>query len=214
MRNDHNYTVYALAAFALFFCMALISSQLVGCAGAEPEPEFSLEEAEERAEADTSEGGSGPDSLREPVADETSYIYVYICGAVARPGVYELKEGSRIYELLSSCGGFLPEADSLFLNQAQPLSDGEKVYVPLLGEDAAGHLSEGQAAFKAEDDLVNINTAGVADLTSISGIGQSRAADIIAYREANGAFGRIEDIMNVPGIKEGLFAKIREKIKV
>ncbi len=201
MRNDHNYTVYALAAFALFFCMAFVSAQLTGCSGPQSESVLSLEESDDETDASP----EAQDDI--PVMRDESSIFVYICGAVERPGVYELPDESRIYELLSRCGGYLPEADHTYLNQAEQLSDGEKIFVPKAGEGAADETAP------PADERVNINTADTSLLTTISGIGPSRAADIVSYREANGNFAGIEDIMKVPGIKEGLFSRIKDQIK-
>lgn len=140
---------------------------------------------------------SGTDSI---------FYCVYICGSVMNPGVYELEAGSRIYDVINLAGGVLEDADIDVINQAEKISDGQKIYVPRYGENSR------------EDDntggLVNINTADIAGLTTLPGIGEARAKDIISYRESAGKFARIEDIMNVTGIKEAAFNKIKEYICV
>lgn len=154
-------------------------------------------------------------------------LCVYICGAVERPGVYEMPEGSRVYELVNKAGGLSGGAAADYINQAELLSDGGRVYIPTVGEiedqSASAKLSGIQISggagsspdhMGASSGKVNINTADAVSLQSINGIGASRAADIVAYREANGPFSEIEDIMKVPGIKDGLFARIRDSITV
>ncbi len=148
---------------------------------------------------------------------------VHICGAVKNPGVYVMGEGSRIFQAIEMAGGFQEDADQDYLNQADLLSDGGRVYVPTRDEveEAGGgkFLSAGALNGQQEDtnkgsSLVNINTAGEELLCTLSGVGSSRAKSIIAYREQNGAFKKIEDIMNVEGIKDGLFQKIKDSITV
>lgn len=147
-----------------------------------------------------------------------SRIIVHICGAVVNPGVYSLACGSRIYQAIEEAGGFTGQADPDYLNQAESLQDGVKLYVPTREETAQGFLKmERQGiSLQAQEQtgLVNINTAGEKELCTLAGIGSSKAKSIIAYREANGTYDRIEDIMKVEGIKEGLFAKIRDDITV
>lgn len=145
---------------------------------------------------------------------------VYLCGAVKRPGVYTLQAGDRLYEAVEMAGGFQENAFEEYVNQARTLQDGEQIYIPTKEEAEEVLLLEqqpensGGLSQPKKDGLVNINTADVEDLCTLKGIGMSRAEDIVAYREANGAFEKIEDIKNVTGIKEGLFQKIKDKITV
>lgn len=144
---------------------------------------------------------------------------VHICGAVNSPGVYTLEANSRIYQAVERAGGFREDADPDYLNQAGLIMDGMKIYIPTESEveNADGinswwETEDGGMAKKSS--LVNINTAGEDLLCSLPGIGSSKAKSIIAYREKNGAFQKIEDIMNVEGIKDGLFQKIKDSITV
>jgi competence protein ComEA len=137
-------------------------------------------------------------------------IFVYVCGAVGKAGVYELDEGSRLYEAIELAGGMSEDADTTYLNMARVLTDGEQVVVYTVTEALNLKAEEAQAKL----GLVNINTADLTELTTISGIGESRAKAIIDYREKNGAFSSIEDIKNVDGIKDGLFSKIKDKITI
>jgi len=142
-------------------------------------------------------------------ADENdSTIFVHICGEVVKPGVYELPEGSRLYELLQRAGGYTSLADTDALNQAQLLQDSQKIEVKSVLQETAGN---GENA-GTESALININSADANELQKLSGVGASRAADILEYRQKNGPFVKIEDIMKVPGIKEGMFSKIKDQI--
>lgn len=152
-------------------------------------------------------------------AEKDAVIYVDIGGAVCNPGVYALAADARVYEGIEAAGGLLPEAYTKALNQAQLLSDGEKVYVPTAEEwEGAGQENAAfESAFQTQeqdDGLININTADADKLCELPGVGESRAQAIIAYREENGPFTDIAQIQNVSGIKSGLFSKIRDLIKV
>lgn len=172
------------------------------------------------------------ETVAEPEEERQAAVcVVHICGAVNHPGVYTLDSGSRIYQVVECAGGFREDAREDYLNQAGPISDGMKIYVPTVEEtrevawteisDSTGiiereagtspdHAPEGSNG----GGLIDINTAGESLLCTLPGVGSSKAKSIIAYREANGAYQKIEDIMNVEGIKEGLFQKIRDSITV
>lgn len=131
-------------------------------------------------------------------------LCIYICGAVKVPGVYYLSPGSRVCDALDAAGGATDEAQLNVINLADYVCDGQKIYVPCAADTAGG--------INQDDGYVNINTAGVSELITLPGIGESRAKDIIAYRTQNGPFASIEDIMKVPGIKEAAFGKIKDMI--
>lgn len=151
-------------------------------------------------------------------------IYIYICGAVAAPGVYPMAPGSRVYELIEAAGGLLAEADERQLNQAGLLEDGQQITVYTKEETAAGLQGDFPGAIDAEESgsgekgetrgRVNLNTAGEEELMTLNGIGEARAKAILKYREENGGFRSIEEIMNIEGIKEKLFEKIKDEIEV
>lgn len=165
-------------------------------------------------------------------------IFVDVCGAVANPGVYELDEGSRIFQAVDAAGGYLPEAAQNYLNRASSLMDGQQIYIPTedeIAENLEALLSKAPEALQGgavegagggaypdgsvaegggSTSSINLNTADVTQLCTLSGIGQSKAEAIIAYREEHGGFTSIEEIMNVEGIKEGTFSKIKDKISV
>ena len=159
-------------------------------------------------------------------------IYVDVCGAVANPGVFELAAGSRVFQAIEAAGGYLPEAVENCVNRAGVLTDGQQLYILTREEMEQQGMSQAELANASnvsgsgnsrnteavssgqQDNRININTADEAQLTTLTGIGATRAQEIIAYREENGPFAVIEDIMNVQGIKEGTFAKIKDEIVV
>lgn len=147
-------------------------------------------------------------------------IKVYVCGAVQRPDVYEISADSRIVDAVSAAGGFAIDAYPEAMNLAETVSDGSRIYVPTKEEvDALAVVysdtgSETGGTMSDSTGRVNINTATLEELTTLPGIGDTRARAIIDYREQNGAFGNIEDIMQVTGIKEKSFSKIKDSICV
>ncbi len=150
---------------------------------------------------------------------EADILYIYICGAVQVPGVYQLPIGSRICDAFLIAGGLTSEAATAYWNQARLLVDGEMIYVPTAEEvEARGFRAEehdGQETDKqSSKSKVNINTASKEELMTIPGIGESKALAIIAYRQEHGAFSKIEDVTKVEGIKDGVFAKMKEYIEV
>lgn len=178
------------------------------------------------------------DNGSEAVSDkemQQAMIYVDVCGAVANPGVFQLAAGSRVFQAIEAAGGYLPEAALTCVNRAGVLTDGQQLYILTQEEmerqgldpvemakasdgqmngSAGKGQNTGMTAQVQQDNRININTADEAQLTTLTGIGATRAQAIIAYREENGPFAAIEDIMNVQGIKEGTFAKIKDEIVV
>lgn len=161
------------------------------------------------AESETGLGENGLNETGESV-EELLMCFVHICGEVNAPGVYELPEGSRIFEAVESAGGFTDEASEESLNLAEVISDGMQIVIlseeeVKLQQEAADNLASG---------LVNINKASKEQLMTLPGIGESRAEDILRYREESGGFETIEDIMKVSGIKDAAFQKIKDSIVV
>lgn len=179
------------------------------------------------------------DNGSEAVSDkemQQAMIYVDVCGAVANPGVFQLAAGSRVFQAIEAAGGYLPEAALTCVNRAGVLTDGQQLYIltqeemerqgldpaemsgasdgQMNGSAGTGQNTGRMTAQVQQDNRININTADEAQLTTLTGIGATRAQAIIAYREENGPFAAIEDIMNVQGIKEGTFAKIKDEIVV
>jgi len=148
---------------------------------------------------------------------ESRLCYVYICGAVEQPGVYALVEGSRIFEVIAAAGGLTEEADDTFVNQAEIITDGMMVRVYTREEVCSlSEYDRGGADFngQSQDNRIDINSATIAELMTLPGIGRTKAEAIVSYREEHGSFLRIEDLMKVPGIKEGTFLQMKDEIKV
>nr|MCR5690617.1 helix-hairpin-helix domain-containing protein [Eubacterium sp.] len=135
-----------------------------------------------------------------------SKIYIHILGAVKKPGVYVFDQEPRLIKVVKKAGGFTKKADRTSVNLAQIVTDGTQLKVE---EKAGDKESKDQ---KSESQKVNINTADAEELMTITGVGQAKANQIIAYREENGSFHTIEDIMNISGIKEGVFNTIKDFI--
>lgn len=145
---------------------------------------------------------------------ERAEIPVYLVGEVVHPGIYHVTPGTYLYELVELAGGLTPEAASDRINLVLRIDDSRLIRITSLDEAAGLPLpddgvSSGGSGVPAK---VNINTAGQAELETLSGIGPSTAHAIIAFREANGAFRTVEEIMNVPGIKQSRFNAIRDSI--
>lgn len=179
------------------------------------EPEVSQKDPEKSEDQETS-GQTGGDTGSKKSAEKK--IWVYVCGAVNAPGVYELKEDARLYEAIELAGGVNHEAAPEVLNQARVLADGERIYVPKQDEAEAYSLQdqglESNAGTADTGGKININTAGKEELMTLPGIGESKAEKILRYREDHGAFRSIEDVMQIEGIKEGVFNKIKENITI
>ena len=185
-------------------------------AGCKEKETLTLEEVtkvntEESRKENTKENGE-KEAVKEKGQTEITEekLYVYVCGEVKSPGVYELEPGSRIYEAVRAAGGMTEAADEYYLNQAEVLNDGQQIYVPSK-EEIPGKPEE----IKEEGSKkVNLNTASKEELMTLTGIGEAKADSIIRYREENGGFQNPEDLMKIEGIKSGVFNKIKEQITV
>ena len=195
------------------------AEQLIGTAA---EAAVLGEEQTGSAGGEAGESSAGIAGTGENLTESSAQVAVYVCGAVERPGIVYLPEGSRKAEALEAAGGFSEDADRNYVNLAAKIKDGEQIYFPTLAEGLVSErlVSEaektvpGAAGGKEEGAAVNLNTADVAALCTLTGIGEARARDIIRYREQNGRFERREDIMKVSGIKESTYEKIKEQISV
>ena len=199
------------------------------------EVESNAGDTDQNRKAEPSAGSTDRTELSDASSEETKTLVVHICGAVSAPGVYELPAGSRIIDAVEAGGGFLPEADEACCNLAEEIVDGCQIYIMTKTESCADGQTEKKAGIQTSPDsdmqttdrnvrsnsatalengLVNLNTADVAALMTLPGIGESRAKAIISYREQHGAFAQIEDIMKISGIKQAAFSKIKDKITV
>lgn len=144
---------------------------------------------------------------------EEKECYVYLCGAVKNPGVYRLPSGSRVYEAILLAGGLLENACEDGVNQAEEVTDGQMIKI-LTQEEAFHQEDLGQERQEQADGRINLNTAEASELMTLPGIGESKARSILSYREEQGGFSSTEEIMNITGIKEGVYSKIKDYITV
>lgn len=141
-------------------------------------------------------------------------IVVHICGAVKNPGVYTFKENVRLTDVICEAGGYKKNAAKDYLNLAEPVSGGQKIVVYTKKQIKNKQNMQENDDLNRSSNIVNINSASKEELMNIPGIGESKAQDIINYREENGSFKQTEEIMNIPGIKEGIYSKISDMITI
>ena len=226
--NDKKIKYYCFPVISVLFILAVMT----GCGNREAQFLIDgLQQARAEVDAEEAQAPEEQDQLSDekevketgaPEKEHNSFIYVDVCGAVVNPGVFQLEEGSRVFQAIEAAGGYLPEAAETCVNRAEVLSDGQQLYILTREEmeqqginaGTAGNAAMNQPDAAGLDGKVNINTADESQLTTLTGIGATRAQAIIAYREENGPFSAIEDIMNVQGIKEGTFQKIKDDIVV
>ncbi|WP_029186500.1 helix-hairpin-helix domain-containing protein [Streptococcus suis] len=165
----------------------------------------------------TSSGQEQTEETSREESEEPSQLVVDVKGAVTEPGIYYLDAGSRVNDAVEAAGGLTSQADPKSINLAQKLSDEAVVYVASKDENisvVASTTTSSAMSQEGNESKVNLNTATEADLQTISGIGAKRAADIIAYREANGGFKSVDDLNNVSGIGNKTMESIRPYVTV
>jgi competence protein ComEA len=138
-------------------------------------------------------------------------LYVYVSGAVRSPGLYVLDDGARVVDVIAAAGGFTPDADERAVNLARPVNDGEQLDIPLQGE--APPSAPGSAG-SSGDGRIDLNTADTTQLETLPRIGPAMAARIVEWREANGRFTSVEDLLAVPGIGDKLLEALRDLVTV
>lgn len=168
---------------------------------------------QETAQSDTAQAEEKPEILA-----------VYVCGAVLQPGVYYLPSDAIKEAAVLMAGGFCEGADATYVNLAEPVCSGERIYIPTKDETAGMSLapvgeagtSGGQATdhMQIKTDKININTADKNELMTLPGIGENKADAILEYRQTRGKFQSTDELMNISGIKEGVYNKIKDLIIV
>jgi competence protein ComEA len=161
----------------------------------------------------------GEENTVDDIEETKESIYVSILGEVSSPGVYVMPEGSRTYELINEAGGATENADTARLNLVSLLEDGMQITIPSYEADKESPtegptlvLTDNTESEGSKRALVNINTASISELTTLTGIGTTRAEAIINYRDSVGKFEKCEDLMNVTGIKQGIYDKLKDEI--
>jgi len=178
----------------LFFVGVIVSFLLVGCG--KVKYTYLSEETETTIQLDE----------EITVDDENKLVPVYVCGAVVSPGVYYISADAIKEAAIDAAGGFTEDASLTAVNLASDVISGEQIYVPTI-EEASESLSS-----NVSDGKIHINRATKEELMTLPGIGESKADAILLYREQVGGFQKLEDIMNIPGIKQGVYDQIKEHI--
>ena len=142
-------------------------------------------------------------------APNTASLYVHVAGAVAQPGLYVLGAGARVVDAIAAAGGFAGDAARDAVNLARPLSDGEQLQIPVIG---AVEVAPGSAI--VSDGRVNLNTADAAALDTLPRIGPAMAQRIIDWRDDNGRFTSVEDLLAVPGIGDKMLESLRDLVTI
>lgn len=172
--------------------------------------DITIETADGADQSEYSE--EGPENAES--AERTVILFVDIGGAVEEPGVYQVAEGTRLFEVIEMAGGLTEDADADHVNRASFVEDGQKIIIPVKGSDQTGDLTQADTvSADASSGLININTASADELKTLNGIGDVMAERIIEYRSSK-AFKSKEDIMSVDGIGSKTYEKIKDRIAV
>lgn len=208
----------------IVFYLTVIVVLCIFLGGCDKKSEITFEQAADAALSeeisDQSETGESKETDLTAAGETDARIYVDVAGAVRNPGVVKLTQGARVYEAIELAGGFTEDAAVSAVNQASVLQDGQQLYICTSEEQKTKQLSSADPVESSGEDRpadtgkVDINQASEEELMTLPGIGASKAADIVRYREEQGRFEQIEDIMNISGIKEAVFGKIKDKITV
>ena len=211
--------IFVVLICALVTCMGCSEEEMISITSEDTVLKESELEQEDTTE-EYNEQMAGNEVISRP-------FVVYVCGEVVNPGVYELKYGSRVIDAVAAAGGYTEEACDSYLNLAGYVVDEQKIYIPS-EEEVESLLNEKQdillqnqdsEAVKSENSgqsnpTIDLNTASKEELMTLPGIGESKAEKIIAYREENGKFKSTDGIMQISGIKDGLYNKIKDRICV
>lgn len=197
------------AAVVLFIASVAVAAMLsFAASGGGPQGVIAASDHGSDAGAAGANGAAG-----EGVEVATTSLLVHVLGAVARPGLVELTAGARVFDAVAAAGGFTAEADPAAVNLARPVADGEQLVVLAVGEappPAAGAPSDGTVA--SGDGLVHLNTADVAALDTLPRIGPALAQRIIDWREANGPFTSVDQLLEVAGIGDAVFSGLADRV--
>lgn len=215
----------------LLACAAVSVAVLVAVLLAAPSPGRPVTVPARSETTPTAEPGAGGDPVPrptppavepvdgEPVSGRPGNVVVHVVGQVVAPGVVTLPAGSRVADAVEAAGGLAGDADVARVNLARPLVDGEQIFVPRPGEElpspaAAATPGTSEAQGGAPDQPLNLNTAGAAELDALPGIGPVLSERIVTWRQENGRFTSVEELLEVSGIGESLLARLRPLVRV
>lgn len=212
-----------VAGLLCFVAAAVLLHSFKGEFGQETAGDTSMPVMEDTIDVSVRAPGPGQSAALSSVPQSAGSArwVVYVTGAVKKPGVYEIPQGSRTYQALEAAGGFNADADREAVNLAAMLGDGLQIHFPAKGEKreegntSAVHSIAGQTQQQAaQGTLININSASQQELESLPGIGPKTAQAIIAYRESNGGFKRAEDLLLVKGIGPKKYDALKAAVTV
>ncbi len=198
--------ILGVAAFILLGVLYLCFNDRQGTKEVVTESLSDADAVQQTADGDDSSGDDTTQSL-------SGTFYIHICGAVKKPGVYTFDTQPRVIDVVEKAGGFTKKADTESINLAETVADGTQLVIAKKTKKSS-QAGSVDTACDSDSGKVNINIATEEELMTLNGIGESKAAQIISYRDTNGDFQTIEDIMNISGIKEGIFSKIKDSITV
>lgn len=219
--------IFVLLCMLMCMCQGCSDEEVMEIISEEADKEENADDSIEEASDALADNTEKTENIE---TDDSQSFVVYVSGYVNNPGVYELSAGSRVIDAIDAAGGYSKEAYDNYLNLASLIADGQMIYVPSEEEVESGSIERGVASgadgsgvggvtggngggnSSGSGALVNINQASKEELMTLPGIGESKADKIIAYREENGRFSTPEGIMEISGIKDGLYNKIKDKI--
>ena len=146
------------------------------------------------------------------IAVSLPQIYVALAGAVKRPGVYQLKSGARVFDAVFAAGGLTAKADQTSVNLARVVTDGEQIVVGKIGLGGSGSADGSGFGSGSASSLISLNQASETELEALPGVGPALAGRMIDWRTANGGFRSKQDLLNVTGIGDKLFAAISKLV--
>lgn len=150
-----------------------------------------------------------------PSTTAPAELVIHVAGAVARPGVTRVAAGARVVDAVDAAGGLAPQADGSRVNLAAPVADGERVYIPAVGEAAPPPAAGvGGAAAAEPAGPINLNTATVDQLDELPGVGPATATAIVSHRDRVGGFTSVDQLLDVRGIGEAKLEQLRPLVTV
>lgn len=182
--------------------------------------EAAVETGSDSEEQEASNQEQTEEKQQEELPEDREMIYVDICGAVCHPGVYQLESGSRVFQLLELAGGCREDAALERINQADLLTDGQKIRIYTwdeiaeMEEQGVEIMDDSEQTSGSDSKTVNINQATKEELMELKGIGETRAEAILAYRQEHGSFSSVEELMQVDGIKGKTYEKLKDQIRI
>ena len=208
-RHSPRLAAGAVAVAGVAVCAAVA---VIAVRGAPAPPEVHLPRAAPAGPAVPGDLASTPDGPAAPEPDPAAYVHA--AGAVARPGVYRVRPGGRVADVVDAAGGPAPDADLDVVNLAARVTDGERVYVPTQGEAPPPPSAGASAGGAPVAGPVDLNTATIEQLDALPGVGPSTAQAIVDYRAERGRFASVDELLEVRGIGDAKLAALRPRVKV